>query len=75
MTLLASSIMFSTKKFRSNTLKISIGLFFSVLIYYVNNFFNVMGKTEKITVGLSVFIPIIILMIITIFYNRNINEK
>ena len=75
MTLLASSIMFSTKKFRSNTLKISIGLFFSVLIYYVNNFFNVMGKTEKITVGLSVFVPIIILMIITIFYNRNINEK
>ena len=75
MTLLASTIMFNTKRFKSNTLKISIGLFFSVLIYYVNNFFNVMGKTEKITVGLSVFIPIMILMIITIFYNRNINEK
>ena len=40
--------MFNTKKFKSNTFKISIGLFFSVIIYYLNNFFNVMGSTEKI---------------------------
>ena len=38
MTILASMIMFNTKRFKSNTLKISIGLFFSVLIYYINNF-------------------------------------
>tara|TARA_Y100000389_G_C17456760_1_gene518663 strand:+ start:1390 stop:2466 length:1077 start_codon:yes stop_codon:yes gene_type:complete len=75
MTILASIIMFNTKEFKSNTLKISIGLFFSVLIYYINNFFNVMGGTEKINVSVSVFLPIIILMIINLFYNRNINEK
>ena len=67
--------MFASKQLRGSTLKISLGLFVSVVIYYINNFFNVMGKTEKITVGLSVFVPIIILMTITIIYNRNINEK
>jgi len=75
MTILASMIMFNTKRFKSNTLKISIGLFFSVLIYYINNFFNVMGGTEKISVSSSIFLPIIILMIINLFYNRKINEK
>jgi len=41
MTILSTIIMFNTKKFKSDTVKISIGLFFSVLIYYMNNFFNV----------------------------------
>ena len=75
MSILASIIMFNTKRFKSNTLKISIGLFFSVLIYYINNFFNVMGATEKISVSTSIFLPISLLMILSLFYNRKINEK
>ena len=75
MTILATIIMFNTKKFKSNTLKISIGLFLSVLIYYMNNFFNVMGKTEKIPIIPSIWIPIILLLIINIIYGRKINEK
>ena len=47
MTMLSSIIMFSTKKFSSNTVKISIGLFFSVIIYYLKNFSIVMGQNEK----------------------------
>ena len=50
MTVFAGIIMFNVKSFNSNTLKISFGLFLSVLIYYMNNFFNVMGKTEKIPI-------------------------
>tara|TARA_Y100000768_G_C23978133_1_gene684188 strand:+ start:45 stop:1118 length:1074 start_codon:yes stop_codon:yes gene_type:complete len=75
MTILATLIMFNTKKFKSNSFKISIGLFFSVIIYYMNNFFNVMGKTEKITVISSVWVPIILLIIINIAYGQKINEK
>ena len=41
----------------------SIGLFFSVLIYYLFNFFNVLGKTEKINIFSSVLIPLILLTI------------
>ena len=75
MTILAAIIMFNTKSFKSNTVKISIGLFLSVIIYYVNNFFNVMGKTEKIHIILSIWIPILLLIIINTIYTQTINEK
>tara|TARA_B100001057_G_C22648563_1_gene871143 strand:- start:35 stop:919 length:885 start_codon:yes stop_codon:yes gene_type:complete len=75
MTVLAGIIMFNVKSFKSNTLKISFGLFSSVLIYYMNNFFNVMGKTEKIPIILSVWGPIFFLIIINFIYTVKINEK
>ncbi len=75
MTILASIIMFNTRSFKSNTLKISIGLFLSVLIYYINNFFNVMGNTEKIPILLSIWTPIILLMFVNVIYTFRINEK
>ena len=40
--------MFKLKRLDNTTVKISLGLFFSVIIYYINNFFYVMGSTEKI---------------------------
>ncbi len=75
MSILASIIMFNFKKQYNNTLKISFGLFFSVVIYYINNLLYVLGKTEKINISLSVWGPIIILIIINIIYNLRINEK
>ena len=75
MSILAAIIMFNFKKQKSNTLKISFGLFLSVLIYYVNNFLNVLGKTEKINILLSVWIPILVLIIINYIYTLKINEK
>tara|TARA_Y100000591_G_C21829365_1_gene698643 strand:+ start:930 stop:2003 length:1074 start_codon:yes stop_codon:yes gene_type:complete len=75
MTILASIIMFNTKSFKNNTLKISIGLFLSVLIYYINNFFNVMGKTEEIPIIFAIWGPIIFLIIFNIIYTLKINEK
>ena len=75
MTLLSSTIMFSTKQFKGSTFKISMGLFASVVIYYINNFFNVMGKTEKISLIPSVMIPLIILILINAVLLYRINEK
>ena len=75
MTVLAGIIMFNVRSFNSNTLKISFGLFSSVLIYYMNNFFNVMGKTEKIPIIFSVWGPIIFLIIVNFIYTIKINEK
>ena len=75
MTILASIIMFNSKKIQSNTFKISIGLFLSVLIYYINNFFFVMGETEKINLILSVWGPIIFLVIINSTFILKINDK
>ena len=75
MSILAAIIMFNFKKQKSNALKISFGLFLSVLIYYINNFLNVLGKTEKINILLSVWIPILLLIIINYIYTLKINEK
>ena len=75
MTMLASIIMFNLKNKKSNTLKISLGIFLSVLIYYMNNFLYVLGKTEKINVFFSIWFPIIILLILSFIYTLRINEK
>ena len=75
MTIFSSIIMLSTKEIKSSILKISIGLFFSVVIYYLFNFFNVLGKTEKINLFSSVLIPIILLMTVNSLMIRRFNEK
>ena len=75
MTILSSIIMLNTKKSNSKVYKIIIGLFFSVVIYYINNFFNVMGSTEKIPLMISVWTPIIFLSVINLIMIININEK
>jgi len=75
MTILSSIIMLNTKKSNSKVIKIIIGLFFSVVIYYINNLFNVMGSTEKIPLMISVWTPIIFLALVNLMMLININEK
>ena len=75
MTIFSSIIMLSTKEIKSSILKISIGLFFSVVIYYFFNFFNVLGKTEKINLFSSVLIPIILLITVNSIMIRRFDEK
>ena len=75
MTFFSSAIMFRVKRLDNTTLKISLGLFFSVIIYYINNFFFVMGSTEKISTFGAIMIPIILLIITNIFILRKVNEK
>ena len=75
MSLFSGLIMLNTKKFKSNTVKISIGLFLCVVIYYFNNLLYVMGLTEKIDTKLSIWIPIIFLTIITLMMSSKLNEK
>ena len=75
MTILSATLMFNIKRYSSTTFKISIGLFLSVIIYYINNFFYVMGKTEKLSIFISVWIPLIILLTANLIMVKNINEK
>ena len=67
--------MFRVKRYDSSTAKIALGLFFSVIIYYVNNFFYVLGSTEKMSLLLSISIPLIGLSVINSLMLTNINEK
>ena len=75
MTLLAALLMFNTKKFKNTTFKLAIGLFMSVIIYYMNNFFMILGNTEKIPVLISIWVPLFVILIINSIAMININEK
>ena len=75
MFIFSAIIMMNTKTFKNKSLKVIIGLFLSVIIYYVNNFFYILGTSEKMNVIGSILIPLIILTIINSFLIRNINEK
>ena len=75
MFIFSAIIMMNTKTFKSKSLKIIIGLFLSVIIYYINNFFYVLGTSEKINVINSVIIPLSILTVINFLFMGNINVK
>ena len=75
MTILSALIMFNIKNFNSATFKILFGLFLSVLIYYLNNFLYVMGNTEKISLLISIWMPMILLMFTNLVMIIKINDK
>ena len=75
MTILAAILMFNTKKFKNTTFKLAIGLFMSVVIYYMNNFFMILGNTEKIPVLISIWIPLFIILLFSSISMIKINEK
>ena len=74
-TIFSTLIMLNIKQVKSSTFKISIGLFFSVIVYYLNNFFYVLGSTERLSLTLSIFLPLIVLATINSFLIYRINEK
>ena len=67
--------MLNSKKYKSSTFKISIGLFLCVIIYYLNNLFNVLGTTEKINYIVAVWMPLLFLIFTILILMRKINEK
>ena len=75
MTILSSILMLYFKELKSNGLRISIGLFLAVFIYYGNNFFYVLGNSEKISLINSVWGPMIFLGLVNAILLRRINEK
>ena len=74
-TILSALIMFKVKRLDTTTFKISLGLFISVIIYYINNFFLVMGNTERIPLIFAIFTPLVILGLFNTFMIYKINEK
>ncbi len=75
MTIFSSIIMLKIKRYDGVTIKIAIGLFYSVIIYYISNFFFIMGSTERLPLMASIFIPLTMLTLTNILMFKNINEK
>ena len=74
-TIFSAIIMFNIGYQKNSIFKIIFGIFLSVIIYYVNYFFNILGTTEKIPLILSIIFPLIILSIINITSIIRLNEK
>ena len=74
-TVFSTIIMFNVGYKKNTFFKITLGILLSVLIYYINNFFSVLGTNEKIPLILSIFLPLIILSIINFISIIKLNEK
>ena len=74
-TIFSAIIMFNIGYQKNTFFKITLGIFLSVIIYYINNFLSVLGTNEKIPLTLSIFLPLIILSIINFISIIRLNEK
>jgi len=74
-TIFSAIIMFNIGYQKNTFFKITVGIFLSVIIYYINNFLSVLGTNEKIPLTLSIFFPLIILSIINFISIIKLNEK
>ena len=75
MSLLSIVMMMNLKSGLNRIFLITIGIFLSVLIYYINHFCGIIGRSEAIPLLLSIWIPLLILLIISMVGLIKINEK
>ena len=75
MTFLSGIIMFNSKYKKSKLFNIILGISLSVIIYYVNYFSGILGENGRIPIILSVWLPLIILMLISLIGMVRLNEK
>ena len=52
-----------------------MGIFVSVLIFYINHFSSLLGENNKLPVILSVWLPHVIVTILTAVGMVRVNEK
>ena len=74
LTILSSIIMFNFKKNKSLFFHIILGIFMSVLIYYMNFMFSSLGNNGKIPILASIFLPILFISLFAIIGLIRINE-
>ena len=75
MSLLSVVFMLNFKAQTRKIFVITFGIFISVLIYYINHFFGIIGRSEAIPLSISIWIPLIILLIVSTAGLVRINEK
>ena len=75
MTIIATIIMVYNK-FKNNILmNLFLGIFFSVSVYYLSHFSNLLGENGRLPLILSVWFPVIILLSLSIIGIIKLNEK
>lgn len=75
MSILSMVLMMNIKFQKSKIVYITLGIFISVSIYYINYFFGIIGKNERLPLLVALWLPLIILIIISAIGLIKINEK
>ena len=75
MSVISCILMMNIKYQKNIILHIFIGIFLSVLIYYISHFSSLLGSNNKLPITLSVWFPVLILSIISSLGIIRINEK
>ena len=75
MVCLSSILMFNVRYNKSRIFNFILGIFISVVIYYVNFFFKLLTESEKIPITVSVWAPQIVLLLIACIGLVKVNEK
>jgi len=75
MTIFAGIIMFNIKFNKPKIFHIILGILLSVVIYYINYFSNILGENGKISTTLSVWMPLLVIILISSIGLVRINEK
>jgi lipopolysaccharide export system permease protein len=75
MTAIGAILMLNIKYNKSKIFNIVLGILISVLIYYINYFFNLLGTNQKIPIIISIWLPYIMLILICMIGIVKINEK
>ena len=75
MTMLGFIIVNYVKKFNSKFFILILGVFISVIVYYLNYFSNVLGEKGILPIYLSVWVPLLILFLTCNIGILKINEN
>ena len=75
MTVLSAVLMLNIKFNKSRVFHIILGILMSSIIYYINYFINLIGTNGRIPIHLSIWLPLLILIIFCLIGLTRINEK
>ena len=75
MTVLASALMINIKHNKSKIFYLIFGILISVIIYYLSFFFEELGKNEQVPVFVSIWVPLLMISIVSMINLVRINEK
>ena len=75
MTVFSSIIMLNIKKDKPKIFNLILGILLSVVIYYINYFSNLLGENEKLPIHIAIWMPQILLILLSLIGLVKINEK
>jgi len=75
MTVFSSIIMLNIKKDKPKIFNLILGILLSVVIYYINYFSNLLGENEKLPIYVAIWMPQVILILLSSIGLVKINEK